>query len=163
MKGFNGWLEGAEFNRGHCVLPNKCTCTCKIRYDSNLCRAWGGNYCRKPFKDLLSKYRNILSPNEVFGSRSCSSGYEGTVDEENDFISCHLNIYEPTYFVKNSLPILLSSFILGILLIRACIRTLTLRGDTDRNIHTDNWRRDLPIVPAGHAFTAYRVQTFKSD
>lgn len=163
MKGFNGWLEGEEFSRGHCVLPNKCTCTCKIRYDSNLCRALGGNYCRKPFEDSLSKYRNILSPNEVFGSRSCSSGYEGTVDEDNDFTSCHLNIYEPTYFVKYSIPILLFSFILGILLIRTCIRPLTLRDNTDRDIHRGNGRRDLPVVPAGHAFTAYKGNILKSD
>lgn len=162
VKSFEKDPCGMKGSRGHCVLPNKCTCTCKIRYDSNLCRAVGGNHCRKPFKDLLSKYRHVLSPNEVFGSRSCSSGYEGIVDEENDFISCHLNIYEPTYFVKQSIQIILLSSILGMLLIRTCIRALT-RNDFDKKIHRGSRLRELPSIPKRHAFEANNRYDSKSD
>ena len=48
--------------------------------------------CRGPFQDLLGKgpafavmdmvnYRNLLDPDEMFGTRSCRRGFEGTVNE----------------------------------------------------------------------------------
>lgn len=162
MKGFHNRLQSEESPRGQCVLPNKCTCTCKTRYDSNQCRAFGGNHCRKPFQDVLSKYRNVLSPNQVFGSRSCSSGYEGIVDEENHFISCHLNIYEPSYFVQNSILLLILSSAMGILFVRTCIRGLTFRYKEDKRIHRGNRQRELPVIPKHHAFEYIR-DTMKSD
>lgn len=97
MVGFNTLRD--EGPRGVCTLPNQCTCNCKGSYDDKLCRLIGGKYCKRPFHDPLFRRRNILSPNEIFGTRNCYSGYEGFVNKETDlFTSCHLKIHEPSFF-----------------------------------------------------------------
>ena len=58
------------------------------------------------YSDPLFRRRNILQPNEVLDSRTCYSGYEGAVNEEDKFTSCHLIIFEPSSaFVRNTIPI----------------------------------------------------------
>mmetsp|Transcript_36125 Transcript_36125/g.52754 ORF Transcript_36125/g.52754 Transcript_36125/m.52754 type:complete len:191 (+) Transcript_36125:3710-4282(+) len=99
-------FKGVEYSRGNCTLPNQCTCLCKQAYDAKLCNEFGGEYCNVPFQDQLYSYRNVLAPNELFGTRTCFSGYEGLVDENDRFITCHLTIYEPTYLVRNSVPLI---------------------------------------------------------
>ena len=89
----------------------QCTCLCKARYDSKLCRAVGGMFCVAPFQDPFFKFRNVLAPNELFGTRSCISGYEGLVDDNDKFISCHMTIYEPTKWVRHSGVIIIFTFI----------------------------------------------------
>ena len=70
---------------------------------------FGGSHCRAPFQDSLHKHRNVLEPNELFGTRDCWSGYEGAVDEYDDFISCHMVIYEPDYFTENTMDIVIGT------------------------------------------------------
>ena len=66
--------------------------------------------CRGPFQALLGKgpafavmdmvnYRNLLDPDEMFGTRSCRRGFEGTVNETYDrYMSCHMLIKIPSSF-----------------------------------------------------------------
>jgi len=91
-----------EYARGNCTLPNKCTCFCKGSYDERLCNEYGGDYCKTPFQDPLVLRRYILRPDENFGTRKCWSGYEGIVDENDFFQSCHMTIYEPSYLVRHT-------------------------------------------------------------
>lgn len=95
---------GEATGRGQCALPNQCACNCEVEYNTRFCRGIGGKkHCTKPFQDPLYRIRNVLLPNEIFGTRSCASGYEGYVDEQTDaFRSCHLTIYEPSMWVKHT-------------------------------------------------------------
>lgn len=119
MEGFDSrqLLTGHRETRGKCVMPNQCTCTCRKTHHSRLCRLLGGDYCKRPFQDHFFRHRNILQPNEVFGTRSCSSGYEGAVDDHDKLISCHLHIYEPTFYVENTRSIMVWGIVLILLLI----------------------------------------------
>lgn len=96
MKGFHSLRDDGP--RGVCAMPNQCTCVCRASYNENLCYKLGGEYCKTPFHDPLFRRRNVLAPNEVFGTRDCYSGFEGLVDENDMFGSCHLTIYEPSIF-----------------------------------------------------------------
>jgi len=109
---------GEGNNQGTCARPNQCTCHCEAGYNPRLCRSIGGKkYCTKPFLDPLYRLRDVLARNEVFGTRSCSSGYEGYVDERTDaFRSCHLVIYEPSFIVKNTVLLLFLAIIVVLLL-----------------------------------------------
>lgn len=46
--------------------------------------------------------RNILSPNEQFGTRGCYSGFEGVVNENDLFSSCHIRIFEPNLYQRHT-------------------------------------------------------------
>ena len=77
---------------------------CKKSYNKYLCEQEGGDYCKTPFQDPLVNRRNVLKPNEIFGTRDCWSGYEGIVAEDNDFYrSCHLTIFEPDYMIRHTI------------------------------------------------------------
>ena len=102
FRGAPGEPGGYYASRGNCTAPNECTCWCKAKYIENICMRKGGigifgpwtahRECRGPFQDLLGKgpafavmdmvnYRNLLDPDEMFGTRSCRRGFEGTVNE----------------------------------------------------------------------------------
>ena len=102
FRGAPGEPGGYYASRGNCTAPNECTCWCKAKYIENICLRKGGvglfgpwtahRECRGPFQDLLGKgpafsvmdmvnYRNLLDPDEMFGTRSCRRGFEGTVNE----------------------------------------------------------------------------------
>ena len=117
MRKFNFLSDGIilGYHRGKCVLPNKCACLCKGRRDKKYCKKFGGSYCKKPFQDSLYKHRVLLEPDEVFGTRDCWSGFEGAVDEYDDFISCHMVIYEADYVTRNTVDIIVG-FSIGIVL-----------------------------------------------
>ena len=72
-----------------------------------MCKLFGGDYCKAPYQDPFFRYRSILASNEIFGTRDCYSGYEGFVNSDDSFGSCHLTIYEPTYFEENYISILI--------------------------------------------------------
>lgn len=153
--GLGGFHTPSSDIHGHCVLPNKCTCTCKETYDSKLCRAFGGVHCKRPFKDRLSKYRNVLLPNEIFGTRECSSGYEGLTNDDNEFITCHLKIYEPTFFVKHSISMILFCVFISIILFRNCTWVLSStleKGSTNQNLKANQQRRQHSTTHSKNAF-----------
>lgn len=100
MVGFSSLKD--EGPRGVCVRPNQCNCTCRGKYDYELCRKHGGKYCKTPFHDPLFEKRNVLAPNQVFGTRNCYSGYEGILDIDDNFRSCHLTIYEPSVWIRHT-------------------------------------------------------------
>lgn len=99
-------VDGGVAYRGNCTMPNQCTCVCRETYDARLCEEFGGDHCKVPFHDPLYKYRNVLAPNEMFGTRSCYSGYEGMVDERDFFKSCHMKIFEPDYVTEKTIDLL---------------------------------------------------------
>ena len=56
--------------------------------------------------------RNVL-PNRgfTFGTRECRAGYEGNLNEDDRWTSCHLKIYEPSILEQfTRIIIVLSSF-----------------------------------------------------
>lgn len=116
MRGFNTLRDDGP--RGVCVRPNQCACNCLGSFDANLCKTHGGKHCKTPFQDPLFRRRNVLKPNEVFGTRDCWSGFEGIVDENDMFGSCHLTIYEPSLFNRYT-SLLVSSFV--IIFICVCV------------------------------------------
>lgn len=155
MDGFDSRLipKHARQPRGKCSLPNQCTCFCKETYNFPLCRFLGGNFCEQPFHDPIRKHRSVLAPNEIFGTRSCTSGFEGAVDTKDKFISCHLIIYEPSFFVRHTIGILCWSIFSIVFLLWFCFRI-------KRRLHTEymsaiydrrRFRRS-GIVPNNHAF-----------
>ena len=79
-----------------------------------MCKKLGGTHCQTPFHDPLFRQRDVLAPNEVFGTRNCYSGYEGQVDGDDMFSSCHLIIYEPSFFVRYTVTIVTLSILAGI-------------------------------------------------
>lgn len=103
--------------RGVCSQPNQCACLCKGSYDKELCKKEGGKHCQTPFHDPLFRYRDVIAQNEVFGTRNCNSGYEGLVDEYDMFSSCHLKIYEPSFFVRYTVWIVILSVLTVIILV----------------------------------------------
>ena len=97
----------------------------------------------------------MLSPNQVFGTRLCYSGYEGAVDENDKFVSCHLNIYEPSYFVQNSINIVFWTSFLSIFAIstfiylRVNLHEKHIQGKIERR----KLRRGAVIPSNFHAFS----------
>eukprot|EP00804_Cyclotella_cryptica_P001991 CCRYP_007413-RA/>CCRYP_007413-RA protein AED:0.05 eAED:0.03 QI:0/0/0/1/1/1/4/0/2016 len=124
MRGFSSLRDDSP--RGVCVMPNKCTCMCKGSHDDNLCRKLGGKFCQTAFHDPLFRRRNILAPNEVFGTRDCYSGYEGIVDENDMFGSCHLTIYEPSVFHRYTVVLVTTTFI-GLICICAVLGCIWIK------------------------------------
>ncbi len=112
MVGFSSLKD--EGPRGVCVRPNQCKCTCRGEYNYKLCRRHGGKHCKTPFHDLLFARRNVLSQNEVFGTGTCWSGYQGVVDIDDNFSSCHLTIYVPPVWVRHTRGLLALVVIIGI-------------------------------------------------
>lgn len=135
MRGFNTMRDDGP--RGVCTMPNQCTCYCDGFYDFDLCRKLGGAHCNTPFQDPLFRRRNLLAPNEVFGTRDCWSGYEGMVDKNDMFMSCHLKIYEPNIFYRYT-ALLVSSFVIIFTCVLAVLwctwRALTRRRTVRRTV-----------------------------
>jgi hypothetical protein len=115
MVGFDSLRDRGP--RGVCSQPNQCTCLCRGSYDEELCKKEGGKHCQTPFHDPLFRQRDVIAPNEVFGTRNCYSGYEGLVDGDDMFYSCHLKIYEPTYFVRYTVWIVILSVFTVVILV----------------------------------------------
>ena len=139
-----GFIAILEYTRGVCVLPNKCACLCKGRKDDKYCKKFGGIHCKNPFQDPLFKNRNVLRPNELFGTRDCWSGYEGLVDENDNFVSCHMTIYEPDYFTEHTVDIILWSSVsfIAFLILFWCIRRKFVLKHLSKRIARRKNRRD---------------------
>jgi len=155
MEGFDSRLipHIMKESRGKCILPNTCVCNCRASYSRTLCRLLGGKYCVTPFQDPYYRHRNVLAPNEIFGTRSCNSGFEGAVDEKDKFISCHLSIYEPTFLVNNTKSLIGWCAFSTLLFIWIFVRTKRRRHSKYmvKRYERRELRRD-GVVPTNHAF-----------
>lgn len=89
-----------------CSSCKKCTCRCYGSFNAELCRKLGGKHCQTPFHDPLHRHRNVLAPNQVFGTSDCFSGYEGIANGIDGYSSCHLLIYEPGFGIRYSRAII---------------------------------------------------------
>ena len=67
-----------------------------------------------PHSSCILRKRNILSPNEQFGTRGCYSGFEGLVNEYDLFSSCHIRIFEPNLYQRHT-RLLQCSAVFGVL------------------------------------------------
>ena len=106
----NAW-NGLLLGRGNCTAPNVCTCLCMDReYPVN------GKFEREPWKDLFDR---PISPGYTFGTLNCISGFEGKKNSQTSlFTTCHLQIYEPSWFERNTLLLIfISSGVVLVLLI----------------------------------------------
>lgn len=93
-----------EVSRGNCTRPNTCTCLCKVR----AYRGPDGQYNDVPWIDPLSR---ALPPGYIFGRFDCIDGFEGNLNPDGTFSSCHLRIYVPTWLERYSLIIIIVSVI----------------------------------------------------
>lgn len=91
-------INGVEMGQGNCTLPNLCTCLCRVRHDYHACMATG-EFCDRPWIDPLDR---DLPSGYVFGTKSCYDGFQGIEDEQGRFMSCHLQIYVPSFFEEYS-------------------------------------------------------------
>eukprot|EP00924_Labyrinthula_sp_SR-Ha-C_P014134 snap_masked-scaffold_77-processed-gene-0.38-mRNA-1 protein AED:0.12 eAED:0.12 QI:0/-1/0/1/-1/1/1/0/1936 len=99
--GENRFSKEGFGGRGNCTAPNTCTCWCsrRARLKEN------GEYDELPWTDPLGRELPI---GFVHGTGSCIVGYEGIIDPEtNMFRSCHLQIYEPTWFERYAKTLLI--------------------------------------------------------
>jgi len=106
MYDFEEW-NGGYYLRGNCTAPNHCTCLCKEAYDPHDCINKDIN-CEGAWQDPMVKSRNVLPLGNMFGSRRCLDGYEGSLNGMDRYISCHLTIYVPTSLEANSITIITS-------------------------------------------------------
>jgi len=140
-----------EGPRGVCSLPNQCTCNCQGSYDEELCRRVGGKYCQTPFHDPLFRDRDVLAPNEVFGTRNCYSGYEGLVDVNDNFSSCHLRIYEPSFYYRHTRAVISLSILSGISLCLLAAKLWVTFTRQKQSIRKERMR-SVQRTNTGHAF-----------
>lgn len=126
LYGVRGW-QGTKYARGNCSAPNVCTCLCKDTYSPKDCKKTG-KHCDGPWQDTLSQYRNVLTSRVkgagfdgswMFGSTDCAYGYEGNVNSMDQFVSCHMTIYQPNVLEKSTVQIIVglvfSGFIVAVL------------------------------------------------
>lgn len=58
-------------------------------------------------QDPLVQYRDVLPVTYAFGTAGCWSGYEGIVSDDDRFMTCHYNIFEPSWVQRNSIPLII--------------------------------------------------------
>eukprot|EP00903_Cladosiphon_okamuranus_P018631 g17149.t3 len=104
--------NGARYYRGNCTAPNQCTCTCWAEFDVDDCETFQTN-CDGPWQDPLVQYRDVLPVTYSFGTARCWSGYEGIVSDDDRFLTCHYNIFEPNWLQRNSIPLIVGGAFLA--------------------------------------------------
>lgn len=99
-------LNGQVKSQGNCTAPDVCTCLCMQRtwYDKN------GQLVQAPWVDSL---RRPLLPGYMFGTSDCLDGFQGNVDLEGRFTSCHLRIYVPTTLERYSVTFIALAIVFG--------------------------------------------------
>jgi hypothetical protein len=112
--GYHTW-GGRRFTQGNCTQPNLCTCLCKNKFDVTVCDATG-NDCDGAWQDPMWNYRDVLyfaGPTYVFGTTDCYNGYEGNVNELDQFVTCHQEIFIPTDLQKESVTLIVVFAVFG--------------------------------------------------
>jgi len=92
--------NGRTIGRGNCSAPDTCTCLCKSRtwLDAN------GNLVEEPWTDIFNR---PIPAGFIFGNSDCLDGYQGALNADGSFRTCHLTIYVPTWFERNLLLLLI--------------------------------------------------------
>ena len=110
---WNGLLVG----QGNCTAPNTCTCLCMDREFPV-----DGKVERLPWEDAFGR---PIPQGFTFGTLNCISGFEGKKNSITQlFSTCHLRIYEPSWFERNTLLLIIlsSSIGLGIIILYLLVR-----------------------------------------
>ena len=144
-----------QYRLSHCTpfspLPIQCTCNCQGSYDDKLCKRIGGKYCETPFRDPLFRKRGVLAPNEVFGTRNCYSGYEGLVDRNDMFRSCHLAIFEPSFFVRYTHAIIALLILTGIAFVSVSLNVCVILKRREQRRQLERRQHAVaPVEQEGH-------------
>lgn len=95
--------------------------------------------------------RDVLAPNEVFGTRNCFAGFAGLVDENDLFSSCHLLIYEPSFYIRHTRAVILLSILGGIGLC-LLLAKLWFRFTREKRSRRPRQREIVQTTNFGHAF-----------
>ena len=127
----DGSGTGRLVSRGNCTRPNTCTCLCRLRAIMDA----SGHYVDAPWTDSLHR---PIPAGFIFGRYNCLDGYEGSLNPDGTFSSCHLQIYVPSFLVRNSVEFLAIGASLGIALLisslvaRRQLRIRAMQIKTDR-------------------------------
>ena len=122
---------GNLVSRGNCTRPGVCTCFCRQRAYKDA----KGAYSDSPWQDTLGR---ALAPGFIYGRFECVDGYEGNLNADGTFSTCHLAIYVPTFLVRNTVTILIAALssagaiILSGFLTRRQLRIRATQIKTDR-------------------------------
>lgn len=106
---YSQWRFGEEFQfgQGNCSRPAQCTCTC-----------WEENPNWDPWVDPLERelLPGITFGSSGIGSGACADGYEGNrrKDNENKFMTCHLEIKVPSLLEEYSVTFIVLGIFLSI-------------------------------------------------
>lgn len=92
-------VRGRQEIVGNCTRPNTCTCLCRQRAFIN----GEGEYSSKPYKDTLG---GQAPAGYIFGRFDCLDGFEGRLNLDGTFASCHLKIYKPTWWDLNKVRVI---------------------------------------------------------
>lgn len=78
---------GTPTPRGFCTRPNVCSCTCRNR----AFRDASGKLVATPYSS-----NTALPSGYIYGTMECLDGWEGMLNADGTFATCHLRIYVPT-------------------------------------------------------------------
>ena len=71
-------------------------------------------WVKGPWKDPLSRPIPLGS---IFGRFECIDGWEGNLNDNKQFTSCHLRIYVPSWFERNTVTIIIIAVIIAFFLL----------------------------------------------
>jgi hypothetical protein len=129
---FTETIRGAQIGRGNCSQPNVCTCMCRVRswQDASgstlivvnvpvrfhqLGAEWEiADMVKKPWKDPLSR---SIPLGYIYGRFDCLDGWEGNLNVAGQFTSCHLQVYVPSWFRRNTVTIIIVACIVAFFLL----------------------------------------------
>ena len=123
--------QGNLVSRGNCTRPNTCTCFCRVRAYKDA----GGALSDGPWQDPLGR---ALAPGFVYGRFACVDGYEGNLNADGTFSTCHLAIFVPSFLTRNTVLLLISvlssigGFIIFALITRRQLQIRATQVKTDR-------------------------------
>ncbi|TMW56864.1 hypothetical protein Poli38472_006874 [Pythium oligandrum] len=108
-------VNGALIGQGNCTLPGLCTCLCRQKYDAALCKETG-DFCTKPWRDPFNR---TIPPGYIYGTSECADGFQGLEDEHGRLISCHLQIYVPSFYRRYTVSMVAVLSVLSVLVLIA--------------------------------------------
>ena len=127
----SGGGGGRLVPRGNCSRPGTCTCLCR----RPVVRDGAGKPAELPWRDPLG-----LPPPAgwVYGDGECLDGYQGTLNADGSYGSCHLRIYVPSWLQRHAVYLLgfgvggLAAALLLYVLVRRTLRARHRRLKAER-------------------------------